>query len=58
VRIAFHPIRSIQSHPGAVLVRLRGGGEKYGLLTLHLAGGNNVLIYPKPDHVSATLTKL
>src|ERR1041385_4600024 len=32
--------------------------EEHGLLTLHLAGGNNVLIYPKPDHVSATFTVL
>jgi hypothetical protein len=29
--------------------------EEHGLLTLHLAGGNNVLIYPKPNHVPATL---
>jgi catechol 2,3-dioxygenase-like lactoylglutathione lyase family enzyme len=28
--------------------------EEHGLLTLHLAGGNNVLIYPKPNHVPAT----
>jgi hypothetical protein len=28
------------------------------LLTLHLAGGNNVLIYPKPDHAPATFTIL
>jgi predicted enzyme related to lactoylglutathione lyase len=32
--------------------------EDYGLLTLHLAGGNNVLIYPKPSHVPATFTVL
>jgi catechol 2,3-dioxygenase-like lactoylglutathione lyase family enzyme len=32
--------------------------EEHGLLTLHLAGGNNVLIYPKPDHVPATFTVL
>jgi predicted enzyme related to lactoylglutathione lyase len=32
--------------------------EDHGLLTLHLAGGNNVLIYPKPDHVPATFTIL
>jgi catechol 2,3-dioxygenase-like lactoylglutathione lyase family enzyme len=32
--------------------------EDHGLLTLHLAGGNNVLIYPKPDHVPATFTVL
>ena len=25
---------------------------------LHLAGGNNVLIYPKPNHVPATFTVL
>ena len=32
--------------------------EQHGLLTLHLAGGNNVLIYPKPNHVPATFTVL
>lgn len=32
--------------------------EEHGLLTLHLAGGNNVLIYPKPDHVPAVFTIL
>ena len=32
--------------------------EDHGLLTLHLAGGNNVLVYPKPDHVPATFTVL
>ena len=32
--------------------------EDHGLLTLHLAGGNNVLIYPKPSHVPATFTVL
>jgi predicted enzyme related to lactoylglutathione lyase len=32
--------------------------EDHGLLRLHLAGGNNVLIYPKPDHVPATFTVL
>jgi catechol 2,3-dioxygenase-like lactoylglutathione lyase family enzyme len=32
--------------------------EDHGLLTLHLAGGNNVLIYPKPNHVPATFTIL
>src|SRR5437870_3533477 len=30
--------------------------ESNGLLTLHLAGGNNVLIYPKPNHTAATFT--
>src|SRR6266511_3559758 len=32
--------------------------EDHGLLTLHLAGSNNVLIYPKPNHVPATFTVL
>ena len=32
--------------------------DEHGLLTLHLAGGNNVLIYPKADHVPATFTVL
>ena len=32
--------------------------EEHGLLTLHLAGGNNVPIYPKPDHVPANFTVL
>ncbi|MEY2489380.1 MAG: hypothetical protein QOC70_1322 [Verrucomicrobiota bacterium] len=32
--------------------------EDHGLLTLHLADGNNVLIYPKPNHVPATFTVL
>jgi predicted enzyme related to lactoylglutathione lyase len=32
--------------------------ESHGLLTLRLAGGNNVLIYPKPNHVPATFTIL
>jgi predicted enzyme related to lactoylglutathione lyase len=32
--------------------------ESHGLLTLRLASGNNVLIYPKPNHVPATFTVL
>jgi len=32
--------------------------EDHGLLTLHLAGGNNVLVYPKPNHTPATFTVL
>ncbi|MEQ8675051.1 MAG: hypothetical protein RLP44_15095 [Aggregatilineales bacterium] len=32
--------------------------EENGMLTLHLATGGKVLIYPKPDHVSATFTIL
>lgn len=32
--------------------------ESNGLLALHLAGGNNVLIYPKADHAPANFTVL
>jgi catechol 2,3-dioxygenase-like lactoylglutathione lyase family enzyme len=32
--------------------------EVHGLLTLHLAGGATVIIYPKPDHAPATFTVL
>ncbi len=28
------------------------------LLTLHISGGSNILIYPKPDHTPATFTIL
>jgi catechol 2,3-dioxygenase-like lactoylglutathione lyase family enzyme len=32
--------------------------ESHGLLTLRLGGGNNVLIYPKPNHAPAKFTVL
>lgn len=32
--------------------------EQYGLMTLHLAGDRNTLVYPKPDHIPATYTIL
>ena len=32
--------------------------EQNGLLSLHVAGGRDVLVYPKPDHVPATYTIL
>jgi catechol 2,3-dioxygenase-like lactoylglutathione lyase family enzyme len=32
--------------------------ESQGIFTLHLAGGNKVIIYPKPNHVPATFTVL
>lgn len=32
--------------------------EENGMLTLKLAGGSNVLIYPKADHTPATYTTL
>jgi len=31
---------------------------QYGLLTLHLAGGRDTLVYPKPDHQPASYTIL
>jgi hypothetical protein len=33
-------------------------GEMSGLLSLHISGGNDILIYPKPDHTPATFTIL
>ena len=32
--------------------------EENGMLTLHLAGGGTVIIYPKPNHEPATFTVL
>ena len=32
--------------------------EQHGLMTLHLAGGRDTLIYPKPEHTPATYTVL
>ncbi|CAG7649552.1 VOC family protein [Actinacidiphila bryophytorum] len=32
--------------------------ERNGLLTLHLAGDRDIIVYPKPDHVPATFTIL
>lgn len=32
--------------------------EEHGLLHLHLAGGANVLVYPKADHTPASFTVL
>ena len=32
--------------------------EENGILTLHLAGGGRVVIYPKPNHEPATFTVL
>ncbi len=32
--------------------------EAHGMLRLHLAGGGDVLIYPKPNHIPATFTIL
>jgi catechol 2,3-dioxygenase-like lactoylglutathione lyase family enzyme len=32
--------------------------EDHGMLTLHIAGGGNILVYPKPDHIPASFTIL
>jgi catechol 2,3-dioxygenase-like lactoylglutathione lyase family enzyme len=32
--------------------------EENGMLTLHISGGGNILVYPKPDHAPATFTIL
>ncbi len=32
--------------------------EEHGLLALHIAGGRDVLVYPKPDHTPASFTIL
>jgi catechol 2,3-dioxygenase-like lactoylglutathione lyase family enzyme len=32
--------------------------ENNGLLGLHIAGGNRILLYPKPNHTPATFTVL
>ncbi|MFG1947365.1 VOC family protein [Nonomuraea sp. NPDC048826] len=32
--------------------------EEHGMLTLHIAGGRDILVYPKPDHTPATYTIL
>jgi catechol 2,3-dioxygenase-like lactoylglutathione lyase family enzyme len=32
--------------------------DEAGALNLHLGGGTNVYVYPKPDHVPATFTVL
>ena len=32
--------------------------EENGMLQLHIAGGNPIIVYPKPDHTPATFTIL
>jgi catechol 2,3-dioxygenase-like lactoylglutathione lyase family enzyme len=32
--------------------------EQHGMLTLHLTGGRDTLVYPKPDHAPAPFTIL
>jgi catechol 2,3-dioxygenase-like lactoylglutathione lyase family enzyme len=42
-------------YEGTLGLKVSEGG---GLLTLHLAGDRDTLVYPKPDHVPATYTIL
>jgi catechol 2,3-dioxygenase-like lactoylglutathione lyase family enzyme len=39
-------------------LRVEVNQEMGGMLTLHLGGGADVLVYPKPDHTPATYTIL
>jgi predicted enzyme related to lactoylglutathione lyase len=39
-------------------LRVEVMADQGGMLTLHLGGGANVLVYPKPDHRPATFTVL
>ncbi len=32
--------------------------EEYGMLHLHIAGGTDILVYPKPNHTPASFTIL
>jgi predicted enzyme related to lactoylglutathione lyase len=32
--------------------------EEYGLLRLHISGGTDIVVYPKPGHVPASFTVL
>jgi catechol 2,3-dioxygenase-like lactoylglutathione lyase family enzyme len=32
--------------------------EEHGLLALHIAGGHDILVYPKPNHAPASFTIL
>lgn len=47
-----------QNQLGIEPERLEGDREDGGVLILHLVGGNDTLVYPKPDHVPATYTIL
>ncbi len=32
--------------------------EEHGMLSLHIAGGSRIIVYPKPNHIPATFTLL
>ena len=42
----------------ALGLRVEADDAMGGMLTLHLGGGTDVLVYPKPDHTPATYTVL
>jgi catechol 2,3-dioxygenase-like lactoylglutathione lyase family enzyme len=47
--------RAHQFYSGTLGLRT---SEDNGMLILHLAGGQDTLVYPKPDHAAATFTIL
>ncbi len=50
-------IQKAKEFYGQVL-ELEVAEEAMGILTLHIAGGNKIIIYPKPNHTPATFTIL
>jgi predicted enzyme related to lactoylglutathione lyase len=50
--------RARQFYEETLGLRVTVMSEMGGLLRLHLGGGAEVLVYPKPDHVPATFTVL
>ena len=59
-----HPFSGFSSNDIAAAKRFYGEtlgmevSEEDGMLTLHLAGGARVLVYPKPNHEPASFTVL
>ncbi|MBO4209920.1 VOC family protein [Micromonospora echinofusca] len=49
------PGRAREFYTGVLGLRVSQDGD---LLMLHLAGGRDIVVYPKPDHVPATFTVL
>ena len=50
--------RARQFYEDVLGLRVTVMTEMGGFLRLHLGGGGEVLVYPKPDHVPATFTVL
>ncbi len=55
---AVDDLEAAKSFYGDTLGLKTSAVDAMGLLTLHLAGGNDVMIYPKPDFEPATYTIL